>query len=203
MQSFSRWFIDAYILCTKTGSKWRLTGFYRHPETTKREETWTLLESLSQLNDLPWLCVGDFNKILYHLEKHGGYPRPTRQMEHFHKTINMYELNDLGFFGSPFTWSKNHLSERRIHICLDHALANSAWNSSFQGATVHHLSRSTLDHSMLYVHLPSSKPRRRFIKPLFHFEAMWLRNPGYADVVQEAWLEGLNKPRWSPNHQLS
>ena len=47
---------------------------------------------------------------------------------------------------------------------------------------------------MLSIHLPSSKRRRRFTKPLFYFEAMWLRSPGCADVIQEAWLEGLYKP---------
>jgi len=38
-------------------------GFYGHPKTSRREETWTLLESLSQVSTLPWLCIGDFNKI--------------------------------------------------------------------------------------------------------------------------------------------
>ena len=39
VQNFSRWFINAYILCAKTCSKWRLIGFYRHSDTSKREET--------------------------------------------------------------------------------------------------------------------------------------------------------------------
>ena len=46
VKKFSRWFIDAHIVCDITGIIWRLTSFYGHPNTNKREETWTLLESL-------------------------------------------------------------------------------------------------------------------------------------------------------------
>ncbi|XP_075651332.1 uncharacterized protein LOC142621846 [Castanea sativa] len=188
------WDYNQGLAVSSNDSKWRLTGFYGHLDTSKREETWTLLESLSRLNNISWLCLGDYNEILYRSEKHGGSPRPSRQMDYFHRAINTCELRDLGFFGSPFTWSRNHPIDGRIHIRLDRALASSAWKSSFPGAIVHHLAMSTSDHSMLSVHLPSSGPRRRFTKTSFRFKAMWLRHPGCVDVVQEAWLEVLCKP---------
>lgn len=47
-----------------TGLKWRLTGFYRQLDTSRREETWTLLESLKHSNNLPWLCLKDYNEII-------------------------------------------------------------------------------------------------------------------------------------------
>nr|POE97253.1 hypothetical protein CFP56_71134 [Quercus suber] len=72
VQNFSRWFIDAYIVCDNTGLKWRLTGFYGHPDINKRKETWTLLESLKLSNNLPLLCLGDYNEIVSQIEKHGG-----------------------------------------------------------------------------------------------------------------------------------
>ena len=34
VKHFSRWFIDAHILCGITGLCWRLTGFYGHPKTS-------------------------------------------------------------------------------------------------------------------------------------------------------------------------
>ena len=37
--NFSRWFIDAHVVCPNIGQPWRLTGFYGHPDTSKREET--------------------------------------------------------------------------------------------------------------------------------------------------------------------
>ena len=47
VQNFSHWFIDAHVFCATTGLCWRLTGFNGHLETSKRKETWNLLESLS------------------------------------------------------------------------------------------------------------------------------------------------------------
>ena len=157
VKNFSCWFIDAHVFCETTGMCWRLTGFYGHPETSKHEETWTLLESLGQSNHLPWRCVGDFNEITSQSEKEGGCLRPTRQMDRFCTTIHSCNFMDLGFFGSPFTWSCNHPTEGCIHIRLDRALANPAWKLLFPKAAVHHVSMSSSDHSMLAIRL--NQPR--------------------------------------------
>ena len=53
VKNFSRWFIDAHVFCEMTGICRRLTGFYGQPETSKCEETWTLLESLKQTITFP------------------------------------------------------------------------------------------------------------------------------------------------------
>ena len=59
----SHWYIDALVDCENNGDEWRLTGFYGHPDTSRREETWVLFESLSQIIQLPCLCIGDFNEM--------------------------------------------------------------------------------------------------------------------------------------------
>lgn len=119
VQNFSRWFIDAHIVCADIGLKWRLTGFYSHPNTSKREETWTLLESFGCSNTMPWLCLGDFNEIISRREKAGESLRPNRQMDRFHTAISCCGFLDLGHIGSPFTWSRNRPTEGRIHIRLN------------------------------------------------------------------------------------
>ncbi|KAK9990470.1 hypothetical protein SO802_025455 [Lithocarpus litseifolius] len=96
--------------------------------------------------------------------------------------------------GSPFTWSRHHPTQGRTYIRLDRALATVAWKPKFPGATIQHVSMSTSDHAMLAIHLPTQRPRRLHNRPPFHFEAMWLCDPRYAEVVQDAWLEGLHKP---------
>ncbi|KAL0013943.1 hypothetical protein SO802_001012 [Lithocarpus litseifolius] len=52
---------------------------------------------------------------------------------------------------------------------------------------------SSSDHSMLAIRIQPSRPRQRRSRPLFCFEAMWLQDPRCADIVQEAWHEGLYK----------
>ncbi|XP_075675072.1 uncharacterized protein LOC142644317 [Castanea sativa] len=194
IKKISRWFIDAHVVCKTTGLTWRLTGFYGQPDTSKREETWTLLESLGRYNTLPWLCVGDYNEIVKRSEKLGGALRPARQMDRFHTVIHHCRFLDLGYIGSHFTWSRNHPIEGRIHIRLDRALATIGWCSLFPGTTVHHIPMSTSDHSLLSIRFrpPIASPRP--LGRLFRFEAMWLRDPRCAEVVQDAWQDGLFKP---------
>ena len=145
----SHWYIDALIDYDNSDEVWRFTGFYGHPETNKREEIWTLLESLKHSNQIPWLCIGDFNEITSSLEKVGDNIRSARQMDRFHRVIHHYAFYDLGFVGPPFMWSKNNGEEGRIRVRLDRALANNEWQAKFQGATLHHTAMPTSDHSLL------------------------------------------------------
>ena len=109
--------------------------------------------------------------------------RPTRQMDRFRTIIHHCGFVDLGYTGSPFTWSRNHPTNGRIHIRLDQALATHAWKSLFRGASIHHISMSTSDHSMLVVYLPTIKPHHSPHRCPFRFEAMWLRDPRCAEMV--------------------
>lgn len=70
------------------GFKWRLTGIYGEPKTELRENTWKLLRTLHGHVNLPWLCVGDFNEILYTHEKQDGNFRPQRYMDNFRNVLN-------------------------------------------------------------------------------------------------------------------
>ena len=38
-----------------------------------KHRTWKLLRDLHRLRDMSWLCAGDFNEILHHHEKEGGF----------------------------------------------------------------------------------------------------------------------------------
>ncbi|KAK9991336.1 hypothetical protein SO802_026321 [Lithocarpus litseifolius] len=132
------------------------------------------------------------------MEKHEGCLRLAKQMDRSCLAIHHCGFVNLGFVGSPYTWSRNHPEKGRIFIRLDRALATTSWTSLFQGTTVHHLSMSTSNHSMLVVTLPSARHHRPRLKRPFLFEAMWLRDPRCDEVVQEAWMEGLYKPVGSP-----
>lgn len=77
VQTYSPHHIDAIVNEAQRSMKWRFTGFYGHPETCKREESWMLLEQLSGKMDLPWVIMGDFNEILHARKKVGGNQRPA------------------------------------------------------------------------------------------------------------------------------
>ena len=87
-----------------SGFKWRITGFYGHPETHLRKESWKFLDTLNNQYDLPWFCLGDFNEILSREEKQGGAQRLWQQMAGLKNVIDRCEFRGLGYRGSKYTW---------------------------------------------------------------------------------------------------
>jgi hypothetical protein len=47
-------------------------GSLGYMENQKLKETWRILRTLNNLYKKPWLCLGDFNEILFGHEKEGG-----------------------------------------------------------------------------------------------------------------------------------
>lgn len=58
VQTYSPHHIDAIVTEEQGNMKRRFTGFYGNPETSKRKESWKLLEQLSMSCNLPWVCMG-------------------------------------------------------------------------------------------------------------------------------------------------
>lgn len=75
IKSFSNNHIDAVITDPIDSFTWRFTGFYGHPVTHLRGDSWKLLSYLNNQFSLPWFCCGDFNEILSVNEKAGGAQR--------------------------------------------------------------------------------------------------------------------------------
>ena len=66
--------------------------------------SWATLRRLKAKYLLPWICAGDFNKIIRAYEKLGGRLRPFKQMQDFRDVLDEYAFRDLGFVGGKFTW---------------------------------------------------------------------------------------------------
>ena len=49
-----------------------LTAVYNYPQHNLRYRVWNALSTLADINDLPWLVIGDFNDILNPDDKLGG-----------------------------------------------------------------------------------------------------------------------------------
>ncbi|KAL8556180.1 hypothetical protein ACS0TY_003825 [Phlomoides rotata] len=51
--------------------KWHISGFYGWPERRDRPKSWKLLRTISPTLGTPWLCMGDFNEIMWVKKKKG------------------------------------------------------------------------------------------------------------------------------------
>ena len=72
----SRSHIDVHMSCDSLRiSQLRLTGFYGEPRRERRKESWYLMRFLRAQSAHPWLCVGDFNEVLWAEEQIGGKER--------------------------------------------------------------------------------------------------------------------------------
>ena len=127
-------YIDAIVMESILGLKWRITGFYKHPETHKRKESWDQLRALNKKFHLPWMCFGDFNEVLSMIEKMGGMQRPQRHIDEFRATINECGFKDLGYNGPNYTWCNMQEGERRMYLRLDPDFATLDWIDHFKEA---------------------------------------------------------------------
>jgi hypothetical protein len=174
------------------GFKWRFTGIYGEPRADKREETWRLLRTLHLQEKLPWVCMGDFNEILYSFEKQGGLPKPQIQMERFRDALNFCNLNDLGFEGDVFTWrNNNYRVDGFIRERLDRAVANPEWCARFPNYKVVNGCPEHSDHRPVILSVDHTyrrcKPRPNLLNK--RFEARWLLEDDCEKVVNSAWEE--------------
>jgi hypothetical protein len=102
----SRYHIDVDVE-EEDGKKWRLTGIYGESKAGEKDNTWRLLRTLHGQSNLPWMCIGDFNEILFAGEKEGGPAQAQGCMDAFRRALEDCELSDLGFVGDTFTWRNN------------------------------------------------------------------------------------------------
>ena len=183
-----RMHIDADIT-EVDGFKWRFTGIYGEPRVVKRRETWRLLRTLHLQEKLPWVCIGDFNEILYSFEKQGGLPKPQIQMERFCDALNFCNLNDFGFEGDVFTWrNNNYRVEGYIREWLDRPIANPAWCARFLNYRIVNGCPEHSDHRPVVLSVDGTRMRDRPWPNLLnkHFEARWLLEEDCERVVSTA-----------------
>ncbi|KAL8525379.1 hypothetical protein ACS0TY_014851 [Phlomoides rotata] len=122
LTSYSQNHIDVVIHDSDGEGEWRFTGVYGWTEDPNKWRTWDLIDRLALGNFLPWLCLGDFNEILFHYEKHGGIPRREVCMEAFKHCLEIHGLVDLGSGRNMFTWSNQKVGSDNIQERLDRAV---------------------------------------------------------------------------------
>ncbi|KAI0504038.1 hypothetical protein KFK09_014985 [Dendrobium nobile] len=144
-----------------------------------RLNLWEQLCSFSVNISGPWCVGGDFNIISNATERRGGSRPNIKAMEDFNDMINDCNLNDIGFLGNSFTWSRANLYQR-----LDRFLFNNDWLSFFSSTNVEHLSKTLSDHAPLLLTINVVNQRGT---SAFRFFNMWLMHDSFKKVVENNW----------------
>ncbi|KAL2903855.1 hypothetical protein RDABS01_002565 [Bienertia sinuspersici] len=107
--------------------RWRLTGFYGWPDNSDKHLSWELLRSLKEDVEWhgAWLCVGDFNQILYDEEKLGGPKRSQCLLDGFKHALEDCDLLDIGYTGFQYTWWNGRDGDQSVHERLDRMVGDS------------------------------------------------------------------------------
>lgn len=190
LQSFSKHHIDGTIEDER--GRWWWTGFYGHPETSKRKETWALLRQLHSKYQLPWILSGDFNEILWQNEKQGMNARAYWQIQNFWDVIANCGFEDLGFEGFEFTWLKNTTAPLMVCEQLERCFANKCWIDLFPKVKGVHLASHVSDHITILLDTNGGdevlvRPKRK----RFRFESMWVKRETCEEIIQLSWSEGM------------
>lgn len=172
--------------------KWRLTGFYGYPESSRRKSFWNLIRQLSTLSNLLWGIIGDFNDILSASEKIGKTDRAHWLIQGFRDAIQDAGLIDLFMEGYNFTWFKSLGTSRAVEEKLDRALATDSWLAMFPNASLECLTATSSDHYPLKLSCVANR-QLSAQGTQFRFENSWLLESEFKPFVQQCWNSCANK----------
>ncbi|KAL9682674.1 hypothetical protein QQ045_014479 [Rhodiola kirilowii] len=182
--SYSKSHVDAIF---QGRDKFRFTLFYGEPVCGNRR-SWELLARLSLQFNLPWVVMGDFNEVVSLKEVWGRGGRLNWQMANFRQALEECHLADLGYVGSPFTYSNRRKGNDEMRGRLDRAVGNSEWMQAHPKGQVHHLNIHVSDHCIIMLDIDSDGEWKR--RRPFRFAAMWMDNPEFSDVMSNIWEAG-------------
>ena len=128
-----------------------------------------------------WLIEGDFNSILYALEKQGGVGRNSGVCNLFRKWFDGHQIFDLNFKGPRFTWSRGLLFK-----WLDRALCNNEWLLKYTENSVLYLPKVASDHRPVLVWFARDEAGHKRNKP-FRFLAAWLTHDQFNNFGKRVW----------------
>ncbi|KAF5475845.1 hypothetical protein F2P56_007609 [Juglans regia] len=195
VHSYSQNHISLMVKGAKEREDWLLTGFYGSPVTARRQSSWKLLQAINPVHPLGWLCIGDFNEILFIGDKSGGAVRAFNQIESFRDTVELCGLSDLGFVGNKFTWSNGRHGASFTKEMLDRAFGNSSWMDLFPSHKVYTLPALSSDHCPIFVTMEKQVTDSLKCDKPFRFEAGWSLNGECHNILEEVWT----KPRMANN----
>ncbi|KAK2661827.1 hypothetical protein Ddye_000401 [Dipteronia dyeriana] len=71
------------------------------------------------MRDCPWVCMGDFNEIMFYNEEIGGTRINWKDLARFREVVEECKPEDMGFRDPKFTWSNKREGPTMILERLD------------------------------------------------------------------------------------
>ncbi|XP_074278437.1 uncharacterized protein LOC141602026 [Silene latifolia] len=146
-------------------------AFLWREDICDRHLSWQFLKRLAEENHSSWLCIGDFNEILYATEMRGG-SRAQWQMNNFWEVVDVCGLCDLSYEGYEFTYDNGQGGVDNKQCRLDRAMKMEAWSDQFPYAKLYHLNRECW---------------RGVLGKQFRFEQIWVGEEGCEDTIRRVW----------------
>ncbi|XP_074297139.1 uncharacterized protein LOC141627823 [Silene latifolia] len=165
------------------GMTWRCTGFYGWPAVQDRHLSWRQLRLLAAEGGGPWLCLGDFNEVLFSTEMKGG-TRAQWQMNNFRDAVDEIGLGDLPFEGYMYTFDNGQEGLDNRQCRLDRAMVNEGWRDLFPYAKLIHLDREWSDHAPIKVVFDGRNGAELRGTKKFRFEHIWVGEDGCEEAVR-------------------
>ncbi|XP_074265286.1 uncharacterized protein LOC141587712 [Silene latifolia] len=170
------------------GGEWRVTGFYGWPSVSDRHLSWELLRLLGRQSQLPWVCIGDFNEILFSTEMKGG-SRLQRQMNNFREAVDECGIRDALWEGYNFSWDNGKAGEANRQSMLDRALCSASWLDLILFARLFYLDREWSDHAPIKL-LLNRREEETAKERNFRFEQVWVRVEGCREAIERGVEKG-------------
>ncbi|XP_042944788.1 uncharacterized protein LOC122278670 [Carya illinoinensis] len=149
-----------------------------------RRRLWRDLE-VTNLQNVPWIVVGDFNIIRNDSERRGGRPRISVAIKDFNNSIDICGLMEMKFSGSSLSWCNGHINLTRSWARLDRGLLNALGCDEYPDAHLNYLARTSSDHVPIHFTLPRKVVHYGY--PSFKFQQMWTTHDSFLECVSKVW----------------
>ncbi|XP_062014406.1 uncharacterized protein LOC133730919 [Rosa rugosa] len=177
-------YISTSVLSVADSFLCNISWMYGNPHSNQKNAFWRSVYTAFSPRLIPWLCLGDFNEILWLHEKWGGLPQPRWRLNLFREFLSHTELSDLQFQGPDYTWFCTQHGRIVIKERLDRGLANNSWIAAKPCSQIFHLPKLGSDHRPI---LFDTSPPEVKAPHVFRFEHLWTSHPDSFQVVSSNW----------------
>ncbi|XP_021766230.1 uncharacterized protein LOC110730713 [Chenopodium quinoa] len=120
-----------FIVCNKDlSSKIQHTFVYGMHSIHDRLPLWEGIKNIS-LQQIPWLCVGDFNYVLNSQDRLNGNSVTEYETRDFQNFVDELDLTEIKIKGAFYSWSNKAHSGPRTLTWINRAFGNQSWLDAY------------------------------------------------------------------------